>query len=54
VITQTKRDTLLLYVGSLGWGYQPKPIKKIVSVDKILKLVTGWIILEKAKVHQKL
>jgi len=27
VTTQTKKDTLLLYVGDWAWGYQPHPIK---------------------------
>ena len=41
VMTQTKRDTLVLQVGGWVWGWQPHPIKNIF-VEKLLKSETGW------------
>jgi len=30
VMTQTKRDTLVLQVGGLAWGLQPHTVKKLI------------------------
>jgi hypothetical protein len=29
-MTPTKRDTLVLQVGGLAWGYQPHTVKKLI------------------------
>jgi hypothetical protein len=39
VMTQTKRDTLVLQVGSLAWSQQPHTVKKFCyEVEKRKKL----------------
>jgi hypothetical protein len=40
VMAQTKRDTLVLHVGGLAWGYQPHTVKKLIvtKVEKREKL----------------
>jgi hypothetical protein len=30
VMTQTKRDTLVLHAGGLAWGQQPHTVKKLI------------------------
>jgi len=37
VMTQTKRDTLILQVGGWVWGSEPHPIKKVYSAEKLLR-----------------
>jgi hypothetical protein len=52
VMTQTKRDNLVLQVGGWAWGKQPHPIKNVLLRSLYnFKLDT---ILEEAKVHQGL
>jgi hypothetical protein len=35
VMAQTKRDTLVLQVGSLAWGYKPHTVKYALIVTKV-------------------
>jgi len=37
VITQTKRDNLVLHIGGCAWGLQPHPIKKYVLLKSFYK-----------------
>jgi len=41
VMTQTKKDTLVLQVGGLAWGYQPHTVK-ILLLRKLSKGIS-WI-----------
>jgi hypothetical protein len=41
VITQTKRDSLVLQVGGLAWGYQPHTVKNLL-LRKLSKGIS-WI-----------
>jgi hypothetical protein len=52
VMTETKRDTLLLQVG--GWTGADNPPHKYYSVEELLKLDAGCLrtILEEAKMNQ--